>query len=143
MLINGSCHCGNITFGLDWTPEPTEIPARACTCSFCVKRGGVWTSCPTGALEIRVRDPKLVSRYAFGSGTAEFQVCSRCGAVPVATSLINDHLYAVVSVNAFDNVEASMLRHASASFDGESNAARLERRTRSWISKVTFVRGGS
>ena len=102
MLINGSCHCGNITFRLDWTPEPLEIPARACTCSFCLKRGGVWTSCPTGALEIRVRDLKLVSRYTFGTRTAEFQVCAQCGAVPVVTSLINDHLYAVVSVNAFD-----------------------------------------
>jgi hypothetical protein len=143
MLINGSCHCGNITFRLDWTPEPTEIPARACTCSFCLKRGGVWTSCPTGALEIRVRDPEHVSRYAFGTRTAEFQVCSRCGAVPVVTSLINGHLYAVVSVNAFDNVDASMLRQSPATFDGESEAARLERRARNWISKVTIVNGAS
>jgi hypothetical protein len=141
MLINGSCHCGNISFRLDWTPEPTEIPARACSCSFCQKRGGVWTSCPTGALEIRVRDPGLVSRYAFGTRTAEFQVCTRCGVVPVVTSLINHHLYAVVSVNAFDQVDASLLRHTPASFDGESEAERLARRARNWISKVTVVSG--
>jgi hypothetical protein len=94
-------------------------------------------------LEIRLRDPEHVSRYTFGTGTAEFQVCARCGAVPVVTSLINNHLYAVVSVNAFDNVDASMLRPTPASFDGESEAARLERRARNWISKVKVVNGAS
>jgi len=28
MLISGSCHCGNVSFTLDWQPDPTEIPAR-------------------------------------------------------------------------------------------------------------------
>ncbi|MET0348175.1 MAG: hypothetical protein ABW067_00175, partial [Rhizobacter sp.] len=56
MNILGSCHCGNISFTLDWSPEPTEIPARACGCSFCIKHGGVWTSCTTGSLQLRIRD---------------------------------------------------------------------------------------
>jgi hypothetical protein len=60
MLIRGSCHCGNITLQLEWTPEPTEIPARACNCSFCTKHGGVWTSCPTGALTVTIDDPVQV-----------------------------------------------------------------------------------
>jgi hypothetical protein len=42
MLINGRCHCGNISFKLTWEPEPKEITARACNCSFCTKHGGVW-----------------------------------------------------------------------------------------------------
>ena len=138
MLIRGSCHCGNIAFTLDWAPEPTEIPARACTCSFCTKRGGVWTSCPTGALTVQVRDPAQVSRYSFGTRTAEFHVCAQCGVVPVVTSNIHDHLYAVVSVNAFDNVDATMLRHASASFDAENEEQRLARRARNWIANVRF-----
>jgi len=41
MLIRGSCHCGNISFHLDWSPDPAEIRARACDCTFCVKHGGV------------------------------------------------------------------------------------------------------
>lgn len=139
MLISGSCHCGNITFKLDWKSEPTQIAARACNCSFCVKRGGVWTSCPSGALEISVGDPALVSKYSFGTQTAEFHVCSRCGVVPVVTSRINDHLYAVVSVNAFDNVDPVLLHHTSASFDGEDEETRLARRARNWIADVRFV----
>src|SRR5437764_712256 len=89
MRISGSCHCGNITFSLDWRPEPAEIPARACSCSFCLKHGGLWTSCPTGSLRITIRQPALVSRYSFGTRTAEFQVCSSCGVVPVVTSRID------------------------------------------------------
>ena len=139
MLISGRCHCGNISFTLDWAPEPSEIPARACTCSFCVKHGGVWTSCPTGSLKIAVKDPSLVSRYAFGTKTAQFHVCAQCGVVPVVTSSIDGHLYAVVSVHAFENVAPSLLRHTAATFDGEDEAGRLARRKRNWISRVDYA----
>src|SRR4051812_13602991 len=37
----------------------------------------------------------------------------------VVTSRIDDRLYAVVSVNAFEGVAASLLRRMPASFDGE------------------------
>lgn len=136
MLIQGSCHCGNISFGLTWEPSPTEIPARACGCSFCVKHGGVWTSNPNGALQVEIKDRSLVSEYAFGTQTAVFHICRHCGVVPVVTSKIEGHLYAVVSVNAFNNVEPSMLKHAPVSFEGESTESRLARRTRGWIPDV-------
>src|SRR5215469_9786417 len=109
MLISGRCHCGNISFALDWRPEPSEIPARACTCSFCAKRGGVWTSCPTGSLTVSVKDRVRLSKYAFGTKTAEFHVCTTCGVVPVVTSRIDGRFYAVVSINAFENVEPALL----------------------------------
>ncbi len=138
MLIHGRCHCGNIAFTLTWEPDPREIPARACGCSFCTKHGGVWTSHPGGALRVRVEDPSQVSRYAFGTRTADFQVCARCGIVPVVTSRIDGKLYAVVSVNAFEGVDASLLRRAPASFDGEGEDSRLARRKRNWIAEVEF-----
>lgn len=78
MRIRGSCHCGNIAFALDWTPDPTVIPARACGCSFCAKHGGVWTSCPTGSVDIAIRDAAMHSLYAFGTKTADFHVCATC-----------------------------------------------------------------
>ena len=142
MLIYGNCHCGNISFVFHWEPEPAEIPARACTCSFCVKHGGVWTSCPTGSLEVTVKDASSVSIYSFGTKTAEFHVCAKCGVVPVVTSRIDGHLYAVVSVNAFNNVDPVLLRRASASFDGESEEVRLARRKRNWIANVKYVENG-
>lgn len=143
MLISGRCHCGNISFQLDWQPEPSEIPARACTCSFCTKHGGVWTSCPTGSLAVAVRDPSAVSPYSFGTGTAVFHVCAHCGIVPVVTSRIDGNLFAVVSVNAFENVEPSLLRRAPTSFEGESEETRLARRARHWIPSVVFTAGAA
>lgn len=143
MLIHGKCHCGNISFTLDWKSDPAEIPARACDCSFCVKHGGVWTSAPNGALTVAVKDSSLVSRYAFGSKTAEFHVCASCGIVPVVTSRIDGRLYAVVSVNAFENVNPSLLKRAAARFDGEGTDSRLDRRKRSWIGDVEFMEGAA
>jgi hypothetical protein len=139
MLITGSCHCGNITFTLDWQPDPAEIPARACGCTFCTRHGGVWTSYAQGQLRVHERRPERVVRYTFGTKTAEFHVCSDCGIVPVVTSRIENRVYAVVSVNAFDNVDARSLKRIPASFDGESEGDRLARRQRNWIGHVEFI----
>jgi len=138
MNILGSCHCGNVSFELAWEPDPAQIPARACGCSFCVKHGGVWTSNPAGSLRVKVENPALVEKYAFGTRTAEFHICRRCGAVPFVTSDIEGRTYAVVSVNAFDNVDRSRLHVEPMSFEGEETSSRLERRKRNWIGDVRY-----
>jgi hypothetical protein len=138
MNIRGRCHCGNIAFTLDW-PGEGAIPARACGCTFCVKHGGVWTSNPRAKLDVTIKDPGAVSRYAFGTHTADFHVCARCGVVPVVTCQIDGKTYAVVSVNAFEDFDASRLDRAGASFDGEQKDARLARRSRNWIPDVRFA----
>ena len=143
MLISGRCHCGNISFVLDWKSEPSEIPARACTCTFCTKHGAVWTACPTGSLKVTVNESKQVSDYTFETDTALFRICARCGAVPLVTSMIDDQLYAVVNVNTFEGVETSMLRRSSVTFDGEACDDRLARRKRNWIADVVFIDGTS
>jgi hypothetical protein len=143
MVLHGKCHCGNIAFDLGWADEPPEIPARACGCSFCAKHGGVWTSNPRSRLDVVIRDAALVSEYEFGTRSATFHVCARCGAVPVATSDIDGRVYAVVNVNAFENVEESWLRRAGADFEGEDLESRLARRKRSWIADVNFPEGRS
>jgi hypothetical protein len=136
MLINGKCHCGNIAFSLDWPGETPDIPARACGCSFCVKHGGVWTSNPGARLNVRIADRAAASKYAFGTQTAMFHVCSRCGAVPFVSSEIENRVYAVVNVNCFEAVDPSTIHRASADFEGEDVPSRLARRTRNWIGDV-------
>ncbi|HWO18207.1 MAG TPA: hypothetical protein VNO30_05505, partial [Kofleriaceae bacterium] len=143
MLLHGKCHCGNISFTLTWEPSPAEIPARACTCSFCTKHGGVWTSNPAGALKIVIEDPALVSKYAQGTRTADFLVCARCGIVPVVTSQIDGRLYAVVSVNALEDIDPALLRRSPANLEGESEEVRLARRQRHWIADVQLLEGGA
>jgi hypothetical protein len=138
VLIRGRCHCGNIAFSLAWEPDPAHIPARACDCSFCLKHGGLWTSNPAGSLEVRIEDQSLVSRYSFGTRTADFHVCKRCGIVPVVTSEIDGGLYAVVSVHAFEGVDPALIQPAPITFEGEETGSRLARRKRNWIGKVAF-----
>lgn len=58
--------------------------------------------------------------------------------MPVVTSRIDERLYAVVSVNAFENVDPALLRRAPASFEGEETGTRLERRKRNWIPEVAI-----
>lgn len=142
MLIIGKCHCSNIAFELEWNGDPHAIPARACGCSFCVKHGGVWTSNPDSKLTVTLRDVALVSKYVFGTETATFYVCSRCGVVPLVTSEIENHLYAVVNVNVFEDVDPSRLRRAAANFEGEDVESRLARRERNWIAEVRIAEAG-
>jgi hypothetical protein len=143
MLIQGRCHCGNIAFELEWEGDPPTIPARACSCTFCVKHGGVWTSNRNSRLSVTVDSAALVSRYAFGTRTATFHICSRCGAVPVVTSEIANHLYAVVNVNVLEKIDPAWLRPSQASFEGEDVESRLARRQRNWIADVRFINKGA
>lgn len=138
MQIPGRCHCGNLAFVLTWEPDPVEIPARACGCSFCQKHGAVWTSHPAASLEVVVADPARALEYEFGTRTAQFHLCARCGVVPVVTSRIDGGLYAVVSVNAFEGPARALVRQAPSSFDGEATDSRLARRKRNWIAQVRF-----
>ena len=141
MVIDGRCHCGNIAFALDWPGTRSDIVARACGCTFCVKHGGVWTSNPHASLSITVQQTDIVSNYSFGTKTATFHVCARCGAVPIVTSEIDGRLYAVVNVNTFENVDVVSLRRQAADFEGEDLRSRLLRRQRNWISDVRIYEG--
>ena len=136
MRIEGKCHCGNIRYTLDWPGDGTNIKIRACGCSFCVKHGGSWTSDRDSQLVAEIQNASLVSKYRFGTRTAEFYVCSRCGTVPFVTSAIDDRLYAVVNVNTFEGINLSSLVRTATSFDGEDTGERLERRKRNWIPNV-------
>ena len=141
MIIDGKCHCGNIAFVLDWPGEPAEIVARECGCSFCVKHGRVWTSNCEARLSVTLHSPNLVSKYVFGTKTATFYVCTRCGVVPIVTSEIESHLYAVVNVNSFEDLGSLQARRQSVSFDGEGEQSRLARRARNWIADVRIAEG--
>jgi hypothetical protein len=141
MLIEGKCHCGNIAFVLDWPGVPSEIVARECGCSFCIKHGGVWTSNRDARLCVTLHSPSLISKYAFGTKTATFYVCTRCGTVPIVTSEIAKHLYAVVNVNTFEGLDSLHLNRQPVSFDGEEQQSRLARREKNWIADVRIAEG--
>jgi hypothetical protein len=65
----------------------------------------------------------------------------RCEVEPVVTSRIGHQLYAVVSVNAFESVEPSLVKRVTTMFEDENEAARLARRKRNWIGDIGIVEG--
>lgn len=138
-LATGHCHCGNISFVLRWTGEAESLAARSCTCSFCAPRAASWTSVPAGQLEVRVQATSLVSRYTFGTHSAVFHVCARCGGVPVCTSEIDAGLYAVINVNTLHLIDRSQIPTQPVDLSDEDLPARLARRKRNWIGEVRFV----
>lgn len=139
MQIEGKCHCGNVTYALYWPHDAGAIPVRACGCTFCTKHGGVYASHRDAKLTAAIKDESLVSRYRFGTETAEFFLCTRCGVVPFVTSRIENDLYAVVNVNSFEGVDPSRFSRAVTDFDGETTQSRLDRRKRNWIPSVTIT----
>ena len=136
--ILGKCHCGNIEYEFLWPGSGNDIPVRACSCTFCRKHNGVYTSHPKGQLKVWVSDQSRVNKYAFGTKTAEFYICASCGVVPFVTSKIQGKTYAVVNVNTFEDVNPEALVSSVTDFDGESIDERLQRRARNWIPQVTI-----
>lgn len=136
LRIDGACHCQNICYVLSWPDTGADIPVRMCGCTFCRQRGGSWTSHPDAELVANIADPAKVSKYRFGTKSADFFVCSVCGVVPFVTSTIDGNLYAVVSVLTFADLDALSLAHSSTDFDAEDLERRLDRRQRNWIRRV-------
>jgi hypothetical protein len=132
MRIDSSCHCGNIRVALDWPAAAPTIAARACGCSFCTKHGGVWTSHPQARFDLAIADEGRVTRYRFGSKTADFHVCLTCGVVPIVTCTIEGTRYAVFNVNTFNGVDRAQITASAADFEGEATGDRLARRRRNW-----------
>jgi len=136
--IDGGCHCGVIRFVLKWPEVVPNIGVRQCSCTFCQKHAGAWTSHQDAELTIELSDESLVSRYRFGTKTADFYVCSVCGVVPFVLSEIGGINYAVVNVNTFVSADKIHYSCSSTDFDGEGTSSRLDRRARNWISNVQF-----
>jgi len=138
LTINGSCHCGAIRFALAWPKSAVDVGVRECGCTFCRKHNGAWTSHPDARLTVSIRDKANVSSYRFGTCSADFQVCARCGVVPLVVSTIGGQAYAVVNVNTFDDTEGITLERTATDFEGEEVGSRLQRRQRNWIPDLRY-----
>jgi hypothetical protein len=136
-----SCHCGNIRVTFDWPGSGPTIPVRACGCALCTKHKAVWTSHPNGRFHLHIADNSQVTRYRFGSKTADFHICLTCGVVPIATCVLEGTRYAVVNVNTFDDVDRSQLVETATDFEGETTENRLARRGRNWTPEAAAPEG--
>jgi hypothetical protein len=89
---------------------------------------------------LHITDATKARRHQFGTGTADFHVCSTCGLAPIVTCVIEGRRYAVVNVNTFDDVDKSELDTSRADFEGETLEIRLARRRRNWTPEADAKR---
>lgn len=145
-LIRGGCHCHALSYELQW-PAPVSrdekltLPGRRCSCSFCTRIDGVWTSHPQAHLIITENPDHPAIRYRFGTGTADFLFCSVCGIMPLVTCENEGQVFAVVNIHTIDeeDLERIALEVSETCFDAESTGDRLARRKQRWISSVSWI----
>jgi hypothetical protein len=129
MVIEGQCHCGNLSFRLDIPIPPGDLQPRACDCSFCRAHGATCISHPNGKATVKVHNKAELSHYRFGLRTADFLVCRQCGVYIGAVIEQDGTSYATLNFRctAYHAVPA-----VKASYDGESQVERVARRVARW-----------
>lgn len=128
----GGCHCGNLRLTLRLTQRPEAIKLRACGCSFCRANQTRTASDPNGAAEIWAEDWAEVSRYRFGTGTADFLVCRRCGIYLGAVTETDGGTRMVTNTNCLEDRALFTGVPASTDHDGETVQSRIARRAANW-----------
>jgi len=121
---------GNLRLCLRLSQAPEDTRLRACGCSFCCANNTRTTSDPHGSVEIWAGDWSLVEPYRFGSGTAEFLICRRCGVYVGAVCETAAGTRAVINTNCLDDRAVFTRQPTSIDHDGETTEDRLARRTR-------------
>ncbi len=134
---NGRCFCGNISFEFNSSRDVTELPFRTCSCLFCQKQGGVYTSDPTGTLKVNIQDDSKIIKYQFATKTAEFLICSECGIMQIVISRIEEKVYGIINVKSFDHT-IDISNPSMVDFSKETREERLNRRKKTWIGTVVL-----
>jgi hypothetical protein len=129
---SGGCHCGNLRLSLRLSLGPADTRLRACGCSFCRAHNTRTTSDPDGSVDIHAADWSIVERYRFGTGTAEFLICRRCGVYIGAIGETALGTGAVININCLDDWAAFTQQPIPVDHDGEATGDRLARRAANW-----------
>jgi hypothetical protein len=136
MEHSGGCHCGNIEVHLRLSKPPGESRLRACACTFCRSHATRTVADVDGLAELRAKDWSLVEPYRFGSATADYLVCRRCGVYVAAICETSAGTRAVANVNCLPDRAAFTAEPVVSEYDGEATAARLSRRAVNWMPAV-------
>lgn len=89
---HGSCHCGLVRYQVHKS-EAISILVD-CDCSVCRRQGFIHTPVENDELEV-VSGEETLSSYQFGSMTANYWFCRRCGCNPFNRSRNNPQRYSV------------------------------------------------
>ena len=129
----GGCHCGNLRVQVQLTQPPADILIRSCACSFCRSHGTRTVSDPAGQADLWASDWNLVQRYRFGSRTADYLFCRRCGVYVGAACETPSGHRSVINTLCLGDREAFTQEPTRPDYDGEATEARLARREANWM----------
>ena len=132
----GGCHCGNITAKLRLTKGRHEIALRSCACAFCRMHATRTVADPDGLFEMWADDWSLVEPYRFGTRTADYLVCRRCGVYVAAVCESPSGPRAVVNVNCLEDRAEFLQAPSTPNYDGENADARRSRRNANWMPAI-------
>ena len=132
MEHQGGCHCGILRVRIRLTKLPAEMSVRSCACSFCRAHGTRTVSDPAGLAELWA-DWSLVQKYRFGSRTADYLLCSRCGVYIGAVCETPAGWRAVINTLCLDDRAAFIQQATHPDYDQETVETRLARRARNWM----------
>jgi len=133
---DGGCHCGNLRVHLRLTRPAAASALRSCQCSFCRAHATRTVSDPDGLFEVWAADWSLVEPYRFGSHTADYFVCRRCGVYIAAVCDTPAGLRAVVNTNCLGDRATFSQDPMRPDYDGEAVEVRLARRAANWTPTV-------
>lgn len=106
-MLEGSCHCGAVTFTVDAEP-PAE--AISCNCSHCGRKGLLLAFYPAEQFTLGRGEDALTS-YFFNKHAIEHQFCTTCGCQPFATGAGPDGMsMRAVNLRCVDNIDTDALK---------------------------------
>ncbi len=135
MEHSGGCHCGAIRVRVRLTRPPGEMAVRSCACSFCRRHGTRTVSDPIGQADVWA-DWTLVQKYRFGTQTADYLLCRRCGVYIGAVCETDTSRRSVINTRCLEDREAFTQEARHPDYDRETVDARLARRAVNWMPAI-------
>jgi hypothetical protein len=100
MSVKGSCHCGQIRFEVEGTPDV----AMECNCSHCSRKGYLLWFVPRTQLTLECAEDAM-STYTFNKHAIRHRFCPRCGCAPLGFGKNRDTEMAAVNVRCLEGIE--------------------------------------
>ena len=106
MALEGSCHCGEVTFRVD-----ADAPRQAvrCNCSHCRRKGFLLTFAPASQFHLLTGEEHL-REYRFHSRKIRHRFCTICGVQPCADGTAPDGAETVmINLNCVPDIDPATL----------------------------------
>jgi len=86
-MLTGACHCGQVSFEIDDTPEYL----LACNCSICRRLATLWAYSDDVTLRLKAPEGSTLA-YTWGDKMIAFHTCRTCGCTTHWASLSSDKI---------------------------------------------------